>query len=208
MGGENVDVIDVLEACRPFDHAIMTRHRAREMAGGRLERSPIHLLHRAGQCASDIFQGEMGAGDLTPRQYTVLVAVAQNEGVSQTHLVEKTGVDRSTLADIVRRMLKKGLLQRRRTKEDARAYSVKLTDEGWKVLKAADPLARKVDDKILGVLPGTQRERFLQDLNLIVKALGKLQAANGSRQGRVGPPITDRATANAAITRRWASACD
>ena len=120
----------------------------------------------------------MGVGDLTPRQYAVLVAVSQNEGVSQTHLVDKTGVDRSTLADIVRRMLKKGLLQRRRTKEDARAYAVKLTDEGWKVLKAADPLAKKVDDKILGVLPSQQRERFLQDLNLIVKALGKLQAAD------------------------------
>jgi DNA-binding MarR family transcriptional regulator len=146
------------------------------MAGGKLERSPIHLLHRAGQCPSDIFQGEMVAGDLTPRQYAVLVAVSLNEGVSQTLLVEKTGVDRSTLADIVRRMLKKGLLQRRRTKEDARAYSVKLTDEGWKVLKAADPLARRVDDRILGVLPGAQRERFLQDLNQIVKALGKLQA--------------------------------
>ncbi len=123
----------------------------------------------------------MGVGDLTPRQYAVLVAVSQNEGVSQTHLVDKTGVDRSTLADIVRRMLKKGLLQRRRTKEDARAYSVKLTDEGWKVLKAADPLAKKVDDKILGVLPGQQRERFLQDLNLIVTALGKLQAAETAK---------------------------
>jgi len=146
------------------------------MAVGRLERSPIHLLHRAGQCASDIFQGEVGEGDLTPRQYAVLVAVSQNEGVSQTLLVEKTGVDRSTLADIVRRMLKKGLLQRRRTKEDARAYAVKLTEDGWRVLKATDPLARRVDDKILGVLPNAQRERFLQDLSQIVKALGKLQA--------------------------------
>ncbi len=97
----------------------------------------------------------MGTGDLTPRQYAVLVAVSQNEGVSQTHLVDKTGVDRSTLADIVRRMLKKGLLQRRRTKEDARAYAVKLTDEGWKVLKAADPLAKKVDDKILACFPAS-----------------------------------------------------
>ena len=146
------------------------------MTVGRLERSPIHLLHRAGQCASDIFQGEMGEGDLTPRQYAVLVAVSQNEGVSQTHLVEKTGVDRSTLADIVRRMLKKGLLQRRRTKDDARAYAVKLTEEGWRVLKAADPLAKRVDDKILAALPGQQRERFLQDLNAIVEALSKLQA--------------------------------
>jgi DNA-binding MarR family transcriptional regulator len=164
------------DECLPFDQTIMTLHRVREMPGGKLERSPIHLLHRAGQCASDIFQSEMNGEDLTPRQYAVLVAVAQNEGVSQTLLVEKTGVDRSTLADIVRRMLKKGLLQRRRTKEDARAYSVKLTEEGWKVLKTTDPLAKRVDDKILAVLPGTQRERFLQDLNQIVKALGKLQS--------------------------------
>ncbi len=145
------------------------------MAVGRLERSPIHLLHRAGQCAADIFQGEMAAGDLTPRQYAVLVAVSQNEGVSQTHLVEKTGVDRSTLADIVRRMLKKGLLQRRRTKDDARAYAVKLTEEGWRVLKAADPLAKRVDERILAALPGQQRERFLQDLNAIVEALGAVE---------------------------------
>jgi DNA-binding MarR family transcriptional regulator len=159
----------------PFANTIMARHKAREMAVVRLERSPIHLLHRAGQCASDVFQGEMGEGDLTPRQYAVLVAVSQNEGLSQTNLVEKTGVDRSTLADIVRRMLKKGLLQRRRTKDDARAYAVKLTDEGWRILKAADPLAKRVDEKILAALPGQQRERFLQDLSLIVEALGKLQ---------------------------------
>jgi DNA-binding MarR family transcriptional regulator len=161
----------------------MTRQKAPKEPGGKLDRSPIHLLHRAGQCASDIFQGEVGDGDLTPRQYAVLVAVAQNEGVSQTLLVEKTGVDRSTLADIVRRMLKKGLLQRRRTKEDARAYAVKLTDEGWKVLKATDPLAKRVDEKILGVLPGQQRERFLLDLNLIVKALSKLQDGDGLDKG-------------------------
>jgi len=166
--------------CLSLPTKIMARHKAREMAVVRLERSPIHLLHRAGQCASDVFQGEMGEGDLTPRQYAVLVAVSQNEGLSQTDLVERTGVDRSTLADIVRRMLKKGLLQRRRTKDDARAYAVKLTDEGWRILKAADPLARRVDEKILAALPGQQRERFLQDLTLIVEALGKLQTESSS----------------------------
>ncbi len=138
----------------------------------RLENSPIHLLHRAGQCAGDVFQAEMVMGDLTPRQYAILLTVAQNEGLSQTHLVEKTGIDRSTLADIVRRLLKKGLLQRRRTKDDARAYAVKLTEEGTRILKSAEPMARKVDDRILAALPGQQRERFVQDLNTIVKALG------------------------------------
>jgi DNA-binding MarR family transcriptional regulator len=73
-------------------------------------------------------------------------------------------------------MLKKGLLQRRRTKEDARAYAVKLTDEGWKALKAADPVAKRVDERILTVLPGQQqRDRFMQDLNMIVEALGTVE---------------------------------
>jgi len=155
---------------------------AKERKEGRLERSPIHLLHRAGQCAGDIFQAEMATGDLTPRQYAVLVTVSQNEGLSQTNLVEMTGIDRSTLADIIRRMLKKGLLQRRRTKEDARAYAVKLTEEGKRVLKSSEPMAKRVDDKILAALPASQRDKFLQDLTTIVTALGKLEAAAAKKK--------------------------
>lgn len=146
---------------------------ARETPGSRLDRSPLHLLHRAGQSAEDAFQGELGATDLTARQYAILTTVSQNEGLSQTHLVERTGIDRSTLADIVRRMLKKGLLQRRRTREDARAYAVKLTDEGTRVLKSVDALAKRVDDRILLTLPPSHRERFVQDLNAIVQGLNR-----------------------------------
>lgn len=135
----------------------------------------MHLLHRAGQCAAEIFQVELGSDDLTPRQYAILLTVSQNEGLNQTQLVEMTGIDRSTLADVVRRMLKKGLLQRRRTRDDARAYAVKLTDEGARVLKTHDPMARKVDERILSSLPAQQRDRFLQDLNSIVQTLNKLK---------------------------------
>jgi DNA-binding MarR family transcriptional regulator len=140
----------------------------------KLHRSPIHLLHRAGQCAGDIFQAEMRDGDLTPRQLAVLVTVAQNEGLSQTGLVERTGIDRSTLADVVRRMQKKGLLQRRRTKEDARAYAVKLTEEGRRVLRSAEPVAKRVDERVLEALPSRQREQFIEDLRTIVNTLQRI----------------------------------
>ena len=115
---------------------------------------------------------EMPEDGLTPRQFAVLHTVSQNEGLSQTNLVEKTGIDRSTLADIIRRMLKKGLLQRRRTKEDARAYAVRLTEAGWRILRQADPIVSKVDERVLSVLSTQERDRFLQDLNRIVGALG------------------------------------
>ncbi len=157
---------------------------ARTKNAERLERSPIHLLHRAGQCAGDVFHTEMTGPGLTPRQFAVLYTVSQNEGVSQTNLVNRTGIDRSTLADIIRRMLKKGLLQRRRTKDDARAYAVKLTDDGWKVLKAAEPMVKKVDDKVLGVLPASEREKFIVSLNRIVAALQETPGIAEKSRGR------------------------
>ena len=53
-------------------------------------------------------------------------------------------------------------------REDARAYAVKLTDEGRRVLRTAEPLAKKVDERILDALPGKQREQFVDDLLAIV----------------------------------------
>jgi DNA-binding MarR family transcriptional regulator len=71
-------------------------------------------------------------------------------------------------------MQRKGLLQRRRTKEDARAYAVKLTEDGRKALRTAEPLAKRVDDRILEALPNRQRDQFINDLVAIVDTLQKL----------------------------------
>jgi DNA-binding MarR family transcriptional regulator len=144
---------------------------AQDPVSDRLTRSAVHLLHRAGQCAEEAFMAQVGESNLTPRQYVILAVVALRQGLSQTDLVAQTGIDRSTLADIVRRMLKKGLIQRRRTKHDARAYAIKLTDEGARILREAEPTAKQVDDRILSVLPARQREQLIDQLELIVRAL-------------------------------------
>jgi MarR family transcriptional regulator, temperature-dependent positive regulator of motility len=148
----------------------------REVNSDQLWRSPTHLLHRAGQCAKDIFHAEMGDRDLTPGQLAILMTVAEDEGTSQTGLTERTGIDRSTLADLVRRLQGKRLLQRRRTKEDARTYAVKLTDEGRRVLRAAEPLAKRVDERVLGTLSNKQREQFMGALLSIVDMLQELSS--------------------------------
>ncbi len=168
-----------MAAFRTMKHK--THHNVEGVEPAALVRSPIHLLHRAGQCAADIFAAEMGELDLTPRQFAVLLTVAQREGLSQTDLVEVTGIDRSTLADIVRRMLKKGLLQRRRTREDARAYAVRLTDEGLRILAAARPKVEAVDARIVATLNAEQRASLVEDLRLIVASL-RTPAGNSGRR--------------------------
>src|SRR5262245_49217276 len=139
---------------------------------GQLDRSPIHLLHRASQAVEDVFSAEMKIERLTPRQLAVLTTVAQDEGLSQTGIVDRTGIDRSTMADIVSRLQRKGLLQRWRTKEDARAYAVRLTDAGRRALRTAEPLAKRIDRRVLDALPANRREEFITALASIV---GKLE---------------------------------
>jgi DNA-binding MarR family transcriptional regulator len=125
-----------------------------------LRRSPLHLLHRASQCAENIFRDAVGKTNLTPRQFAVLTAIAQEEGANQNRLVELTGIDRSTLADVVRRLTKNGLVQRRRTKADTRAYAVRLTAEGRDFMRDVGPLVAKADQKIIEVTHGRSREFF------------------------------------------------
>lgn len=142
-----------------------------------LNKSPYHLLRRAWQYAGDLYAKEVGDHGLTHRQFTVLLAVAQNEGASQTDLVGLTGIDRSTLADLVGRLIKRGMLQRKRTKEDARANSIKLSAAGRRALKTAQPGALSADKKLLKVLPTDKRKEFLSALMQISEALDEIDGA-------------------------------
>jgi DNA-binding MarR family transcriptional regulator len=117
------------------------------------------------------FFAENALGFVTLRQLVVLVAVSEREGLNQTELVERTGIDRSTLAEIIPRLLRKGLLHRRRNREDTRAKVLRLTDEGRRLLEAAEPVARNVDRFLLAGLPAAQRKPFLDALQAIITNL-------------------------------------
>ena len=142
------------------------------MPRGRKKTSPLlsllHLLHRAGQRADGLFAQHLGTQDLTPRQFMVLQAVDENEGPSQVDIMAATGIDRSSITDLVRRLVKQGLLRRRRQKRDTRLYAVRLTPVGRKALTAGALAAAAAEEDLMrAVLPG-QRQEFIR----ILMALG------------------------------------
>jgi DNA-binding MarR family transcriptional regulator len=141
-------------------------------AGGALRRSPVHLLHRALQHGLELYAEETGAKGVTQRQFAVLSAVAAEDGLSQTQLVRRTGIDRSTVAELVNRMTRQGLLARSRTENDARTNSVRLTDEGLAILRATEPLAARADRRLLKLLGAKKGEVFTDLLKELVKAAG------------------------------------
>jgi DNA-binding MarR family transcriptional regulator len=146
----------------------------------------LHLLHRAGQCADELFAKHMGNSDLTPRQFTVLLAAANLTSPSQTSLVEQTGIDRSTIADIVRRLVDRDLIERRRTRHDARMYVISVTPAGTNALRLAAPAAEKTDATLTAMLTQEQRATLSTALRLIVETLGPISSAGGSGRSGTG----------------------
>lgn len=142
--------------------------------GGALAGSPSHLIHRALQLALDIYAEETGPDGLTQRQFAVLEAVSHKAGLTQTDLVRATGIDRSTLADLVARMTTKGLLDREKSAIDARAKAVRLSTAGEAALEAARPRVEAADKRIMGLLPKGKRDGFLE---LLGELAGEADAA-------------------------------
>ena len=140
----------------------------------------LALLHRANQIATERFAHTVGDTELTSRQAQVLAAIEANEGLSQTRIVADTGIDRSTLADIIRRLQKRGLIERRRTKDDARAYAVKLTAAGRREVENGKPALASVEKALLSALAAKQRAELLSML-LTVVAAGETAAAKSGQ---------------------------
>ena len=136
-----------------------------------LDKSLSHLLRRTQQYAYDLFTQNLSKTDLTPRQFVVLLAVSEEEGLSQTDLVNRTGIDRSTLADMISRMIKRGLLARQRTAQDARANSVRLTASGRKALNSAQPKAGAAEETLLALIPKTVQKDLLRTLTQLSNAV-------------------------------------
>jgi DNA-binding MarR family transcriptional regulator len=129
---------------------------------GPLDASPSHLMHRALQLALDIYAEEVGADGPTQRQFAVLEIASRNEGLTQTDLVRATGIDRSTLADLVARMTARGLLNRERSVLDGRAKAVSLSDEGRALLETARTRVEAADRRILALMPKARRDSFMK----------------------------------------------
>lgn len=126
----------------------------------RLSQSPSHLLRRAEQFAADLFARSDLNDGVTLRQTVLMASIAEAEGASQSDLVRTTGVDRSTLAEMMARMEKRGLIARAAAADDGRAKSVRLTPEGRRSLNDALPAIRAVDRALLMALPAGQRGAF------------------------------------------------
>jgi MarR family transcriptional regulator, temperature-dependent positive regulator of motility len=141
------------------------------MPGYRLERSPAYLLHQVALLGDAIFERWEARG-VTMRQLAVLTAVAEHDGVNLMTITQRTGIDRSTMTEIVGRLGRRGLLYKRRSRSDMRSFVLRITDEGRHVLNIAEPKANAVGALLLFAIPEKHQAAFVGCLESLVTAGG------------------------------------
>jgi len=179
--------------------------------GAKLEpyRHTGYLLRRAQQLHVATW-ARIVSTDISSVQYSILVVLDREGELSQRELCDEVDLDRSTIADLVARMERRGLIARRRDPEDARRKTVGLTDHGRAERMRLQPLVDQVEDALTGALPSHARDCLRDTLRMMLAqqvpgTLTPLDSTPGlgqRRTGRAGRSTKASLTAPSALAQQ------
>jgi DNA-binding MarR family transcriptional regulator len=134
---------------------------------------PEHLGYQLRRAYSYLFRTFITSFkhlQLAPGQYSALVLISLNPGLSQLDLATATGLDGSTIVPITNRFVKLGWIRRTRRTNDRRVYSLRITPAGQTVLDEAWPLIIERERKLDAVLSPRERQELVDILSRLVPA--------------------------------------
>ena len=94
-----------------------------------LSTHPGHLARRLQQ-AHHLLWNAMVSQEITSPQFAVLNSLTAEPGLDQRTVGERVGLDRSTVAEVITRLLRRELLDKVRDPNDGRRFLLRLTEDG------------------------------------------------------------------------------
>lgn len=129
--------------------------------------APGHLLRRNHQRSYEIFARHVG-DDVTRQQIALLIALARHSGASQRDLVDATGIDKSTLKEMIGRMVGKGWIKRARDPKDSRAWTMDITPEGEALLAERIDAVEAAQREIISPLSDDDQRLLISTLRTLL----------------------------------------
>jgi DNA-binding MarR family transcriptional regulator len=134
-----------------------------------LWRRPGFLVRRLHQIHVAMFLEECASHPVTPVQLAVLTTLSVLPGLDQVSIGHEVGLDRTTTADVVKRLEDNGLLTRMVHPVDKRARQVFLTPAGERVVSESNESMTRAQDRLLAPLKPAERAMFMQLLSTLVE---------------------------------------
>lgn len=127
-----------------------------------LEDQVGHLLRRAHQRHTAIFQATIGDQQLTPLQFAAMMKLADVGEASQNHLGRLTAMDAATMQGVIKRLIARDLIARRPDPDDRRRLLLTLTKEGAALVDEATVRGHRISAETLEPLSPAERQTFLK----------------------------------------------
>lgn len=113
------------------------------------------------------FAATLGALDLTPGVFAVLVLIEANAGLKQTELANAVGLDRSSMVPVIDNLERRGLVRRLAVASDRRANALRLTTAGTALLRKAKRLVASHEARLAANLAPGERVALVAMLDRI-----------------------------------------
>lgn len=124
-----------------------------------LDESLGFLMHRADLALTRTLLARFGRRGVTVEQWMVLSRLSEGDGITQRELARRNGQDPTTLARILQKMERKGLVERGADRADGRALQVRLTGAARRLQAELGVLALEgVPQVTAGMAPGEVQE--------------------------------------------------
>jgi DNA-binding MarR family transcriptional regulator len=101
--------------------------------------------------------------EIRPAQYSVLVVIDANPGLSQSDLADRLGIERARLVRLLDKLERRGLTRRLKSRTDRRSHALRLTREGRQTLRQANMLAARHEAQLVEKL-GSERRKLLMSV--------------------------------------------
>jgi MarR family transcriptional regulator, temperature-dependent positive regulator of motility len=139
-----------------------------------LMKHPGHLARRLQQLTY-LLWNDMVSAEVTPPQFVVLNGILAEPGIDQRRLGARVSLDRSTLADVVARLNRRGLLERVRDTDDARRNVLRLTTAGRAVLEEIAVAANRMNQVLLAPLNQDEQATLMGLLERVIASGERLK---------------------------------
>ena len=107
-----------------------------------------------------------------PGRFATLMLIGRNPGISQTALSRANGRDKSSLTPVLNDLARHGLIRRRRTRADQRAYRLSLTPSGKSLLAQLVRCARAHERNLDRIIGAREQKSFVRILKRIIAEVG------------------------------------
>jgi DNA-binding MarR family transcriptional regulator len=131
-------------------------------------RSAGYLINQLARIFAQALAERIKPLGLVPGQFPVLLALWEQEGLTQRELVEKLDVEQATIANTLARMERDGLIVRRPRPDDRRSQSIRLTPRARALEAPATSAASAVNATMLAGLTAGEREQVLAAMRGII----------------------------------------